>query len=314
MRSSNTKGSATIPLIITIAILVLLSGFYFYYISHTTTSSVPSTGDTTIGTSFNPNNPNGSVYLQTQTQENYQPLINYQASTSATSSLIYRTATQPAQPVSPAPNPATIINNTPQTIAYSYSPFITGTTSSTPSTNSYAPEQINPVIWPTQTTNTTTPATTTKKKKGFGGFGGLGGGQIGGSDFNWTGLLVGVGTAGISSLVGNLFGGNSLSSGVTGSSGSGSSDNFGGEITDTTQCTCGDSTLLYIDDVRGQSLELLYEPLTTTLYSHYNTDTGATVMGTYTSGGTCEKYSVETEECESEGNPDGTISIMGTSE
>ena len=312
MRSSNTKGSATIPLIITIAILVLLSGFYFYSILHKTNPSNTNSGSTTIGTSFSPNDPNGSVYLKTQTQENYQPIINYQA-TPATSSIIYKASIQPAQPslLPQSSSPTTIINNTPQTITYSYSPFITNTDSSAPTTNSYAPEQINPIVWPTQTTNTTTPATTTKKKKKFGGFGG---GQIEGAGFNWTSLLIGVGTAGVSSLVNSLFSGTSLSGTGSSGSGGGSSDNFGGEITDTTQCTCGDSTLLYIDDVRGQSLELIYEPLVTTLYSHYNTDTGATVMGTYTSGGTCEKYSEETEECESEGNPDGTISSMGTSE
>jgi hypothetical protein len=302
MRSSNTKGSATIPLIITIAILVLLSGFYFYSIWHVT----PTTNGTPQNTQdniFSPNNPNGSVYLQTPTQENYQPLTNYQTAT--TSSTVYKAAIQPTQ--SPISSPATIINNTPQTIAYSYSPFITSTASSVATTNYYAPDPVRPVVWPTQPTNTVTPVVTTKKKRG----GGIGS-QISSSGFDWTGLLIGIGTGGIYPLVNSFLGGSNPISSLGGSVTSGGGGNFGGQVTQTKQCTCGASTLLYIDDVSGSSLQLLYSPGQSTLYDHQNYQSGATVMGTYSSGGTCQVY--KGEECESEGNPDGTINIIGTSQ
>lgn len=95
--------------------------------------------------------------------------------------------------------------------------------------------------------------------------------------------------------------------------GGGTSQQFGGRVTSTTQCTCSDSVLIDIQDVRGQTLSLLYVYGVSETYSYYNVQgTGQNVLGTYTSGGSC--LVVSGTSCSTEGNPSGTIQKIGTSE
>ena len=70
--------------------------------------------------------------------------------------------------------------------------------------------------------------------------------------------------------------------------------------------------MLNINDVRGNNLELVYTPGISKLYEYYNVyGTGQNVLGTYTQGGSCMVYSGNN--CRREGNPRGTISLIGTS-
>jgi len=104
-------------------------------------------------------------------------------------------------------------------------------------------------------------------------------------------------------------------SGMFGGGGGGSSgtQNFGGSVTKVTRCTCGPSSMLDINDVRGQQISVIYTPGASQLYMDYNVNgTGQNVLGTYTSGGQCMVYSGTS--CRSEGNPKGTIQLIGTSQ
>lgn len=123
------------------------------------------------------------------------------------------------------------------------------------------------------------------------------------------GILVGSLTGAISSLFGGGGGGGGLGA-IFGSGGSG---NFGGKITNVTYCTCSISLMLDIADVRGQSISLIFSPGASQLYEDYNVFTaGPEVLGTYVgSGSMCEVY--DGESCNSQGNPRGTIKMIGTS-
>jgi hypothetical protein len=91
------------------------------------------------------------------------------------------------------------------------------------------------------------------------------------------------------------------------------SGNFGGRITNVTYCTCSISLLLDINDVRGWTTSLLFSPGFSHLYAYYNIfAAGPEVLGTYIqSGGQCQVY--DGVSCNSQGNPQGTIKIVGTS-
>lgn len=93
--------------------------------------------------------------------------------------------------------------------------------------------------------------------------------------------------------------------------GGGGTQNFGGQVTQTQQCTCSGSTMVTIKDVRGQTISLIYQPGASTLYANYNIySTNVNVLGTYVSGGVCLMVG---EPCETTGNPQGTIQQIGTS-
>ncbi len=102
-----------------------------------------------------------------------------------------------------------------------------------------------------------------------------------------------------------------LAAGGGGGGGSGAISNFGGPITMTYTCTCSSNTLLTIQDVRGQSLQLMYQPGVSILYLYGSLTTGAQTLGNYTSGGQCLIYSGYT--CTTYGSPIGTITQIGTS-
>jgi len=135
---------------------------------------------------------------------------------------------------------------------------------------------------------------------GNGGFGG-GSGSGNSSSGSASGLL---------GALGGVAGGAALSGAGGGTSATGI-QNFGGRITSTYTCTCSANTLVYIQDVRGQSLQLMYQPGASILYMNYNISAGVNVLGDYTSGGQCLVYAGES--CTTEGSPQGTIRQIGTS-
>ncbi len=129
-------------------------------------------------------------------------------------------------------------------------------------------------------------------------------------------ILVGSLAGGITSLFGGGGGGGGGGGlgALFGGSGSGATGNFGGKITNVTYCTCSVSLMLDIDDVRGQSISLIFSPGSSDLYADYNVfESGPEVLGTYSQGGgQCQVYSGES--CNSQGSPQGTIKMIGTSE
>ncbi|MES2623218.1 MAG: hypothetical protein V4576_02300 [Patescibacteria group bacterium] len=86
---------------------------------------------------------------------------------------------------------------------------------------------------------------------------------------------------------------------------------FGGQITSMTICPCSLNILLYVQDVRGYTLPLMYQPGVTLLYSWYRPTSGVWGLGNYVTGGTCLVYSGYT--CTPGGYPVGTMSQLGTS-
>lgn len=113
--------------------------------------------------------------------------------------------------------------------------------------------------------------------------------------------------------MGNIGGGSGNDSGGNQGGGGGGSQNFGGSVSKVTRCTCSSSSMLDIDDVRGSQIQLIYTPGSSRLYANYNVNgTGQNVLGTYAGGGQC--MVLRGEECESEGNPRGTIQMIGTSQ
>jgi hypothetical protein len=143
-----------------------------------------------------------------------------------------------------------------------------------------------------------------------------GGNQNGGSGSNnsssslfsgLAGLAAGVG---IAAGLGSLFGGGGSSAAGGGSTGV--IANFGGPLTVNYTCTCSSNSLLTIQDVRGQSLQLIFQPGTSILYAYGSLRTGAQVLGDYISGGgQCLVYAGTS--CTTYGSPNGTIRQIGTS-
>ena len=87
--------------------------------------------------------------------------------------------------------------------------------------------------------------------------------------------------------------------------------NVGGPISNITPCTCSANFLLYITDVRGMVIPVMYQPGVTLLYKMYTPMVGVNTLGQYVSGGTCLIY-VGTG-CSSGGTPIGTLIQLGTS-
>ena len=140
------------------------------------------------------------------------------------------------------------------------------------------------------------------------------------SDSSGGGSSGGGALGGVAGGLGGAFGGSSGSKGGSssgGGSGGGSADYFGGQITQSTVCTCSDSVLLAIQDVASnQTLQVMYYPGVSTLHDYRNIwTTGVNVIGGLTqSGGECEIYAGTT--CTTEGTADYTIDFprgIGTS-
>jgi hypothetical protein len=87
--------------------------------------------------------------------------------------------------------------------------------------------------------------------------------------------------------------------------------NFGGESTSMVTCTCSSNLLIYVHDVRGPTLPLIYQPGATILYKMYRPTAGVNMLGQYISGGQCMVYAVVG--CVSGGTPVGTMIQLGTS-
>ncbi len=87
--------------------------------------------------------------------------------------------------------------------------------------------------------------------------------------------------------------------------------NFGGRSTAMTTCTCSSNLLIYVQDVRGMNLPLIYQPGVTMLYQMYRPTSGVNMLGSYVTGGQCLIYSGTT--CTSGGTPVGTMTKLGTS-
>ncbi len=100
--------------------------------------------------------------------------------------------------------------------------------------------------------------------------------------------------------------------GGLGGGGGGTTQEFGGEVSRVTQCTCSNSSMLDIKDVRGQTISVIFQNGKSKLFREANINgTGQNVLGTYSSGGSCLVY--HGEDCTSEGSPKGTIVNIGTS-
>jgi hypothetical protein len=125
------------------------------------------------------------------------------------------------------------------------------------------------------------------------------------------------GSNGALSAIGGLAAGVGIAAGLSAAFGGGGGasvgviSNFGGPITVTYTCTCSSNMLLTIQDVRGQSLQLIYQPGVSILYSYGSLRTGAQTLGNYVSGGQCLVYAGVS--CTTYGAPNGTITQIGTS-
>lgn len=87
--------------------------------------------------------------------------------------------------------------------------------------------------------------------------------------------------------------------------------NFGGITTAMVNCTCSANILLYVQDVRGTNLPLIYQPGATILYMNYRPTSGVWVLGNYIAGGQCLIYAGTG--CTTGGTPVGTMTQVGTS-
>jgi hypothetical protein len=141
------------------------------------------------------------------------------------------------------------------------------------------------------------------------------GSQSSGSGNSGSGLFSGLaGLAagiGISAGLNSLFGGGATS--AIGSAGATSViANFGGPLAVNFTCTCSANSLLTIQDVRGQTLQLIFQPGASILYAYGSLRPGAQVLGDYITGaGQCLIYSGVS--CTPFGAPMGTIRQIGTS-
>lgn len=116
-------------------------------------------------------------------------------------------------------------------------------------------------------------------------------------------------------ISGAMSGGAGGGGGAGGAGGGASVDNFGGEVTNITECTCSGGRLVTIRDVRGDTKDLFYGYGRSTLHEEYNLSTSVNVVGGYTqSGTTCEVYNGES--CDTQGTAIGDIDFprgVGTS-
>ncbi|MES2409180.1 MAG: hypothetical protein V4509_02655 [Patescibacteria group bacterium] len=92
-------------------------------------------------------------------------------------------------------------------------------------------------------------------------------------------------------------------------------DNFGGQVTNITECTCSGGRLVTVKDIRGDTKDLFYGYGRSTLHEEYNLSTGVNVVGGFTQSSTaCEVY--DGEECDQQGTAQGDIDFprgVGTS-
>jgi hypothetical protein len=320
----NHQKGAIEPWVITVAgiliILFIILFLLFFFSRNQPTQNAPATTG-----SYVPLNPSSSSFGTSQV--NHQTLGN----------IPYPSTAVPNAPISNAPvqTPIQVAPQqnyqieTVQNIPISSAPFITDTVATQNTDYATVPDVVYNPYMPTLISLTPNPNTpsqstqTTVRKSGGGG----------GSGDNTLGILTTVGVSVIGLLVGGVVGlaigallggglgsllggggGGGLGGLLGGFGGGGGSGNFGGQITNVTYCTCsGASELLYIQDVASkQQLQLLYQPGQSTLYANYNISQGANVLGSYSGGGQCQVYSGE--ECQSQGNPQGTITMIGTSQ
>ena len=88
--------------------------------------------------------------------------------------------------------------------------------------------------------------------------------------------------------------------------------NFGGKLLVNFTCTCSGNSLLTIQDVRGQTKEIIYQPGASRLYAYYTLVPSVNVLGDYVPGvGKCTVYAAVG--CSPHGAPLGTIRQIGTS-
>jgi hypothetical protein len=111
---------------------------------------------------------------------------------------------------------------------------------------------------------------------------------------------------------GGTSGGGGMGAGGGGGTSGGAVTPFGGQTTSMVNCTCSFNILLYVKDVRGTVLPLIYQPGVTVLYQGYRPTSGVNVLGNYTSGGQCLIYAGTS--CTSGGTPIGTMTQLGTSQ
>ena len=79
------------------------------------------------------------------------------------------------------------------------------------------------------------------------------------------------------------------------------------------ECTCSGGTLIEFQSyVDNSTVEYIYQPGATTLYANYNIlSSGNYFLSTHFPYGICLVYIGES--CETEGNPQGTLMMVGTS-
>lgn len=106
-------------------------------------------------------------------------------------------------------------------------------------------------------------------------------------------------------------GGGGMGAGGGGGTSGGAVTPFGGKTTSMVNCTCSFNILLYVQDTKGATLPLIYQPGVTVLYQGYRPTSGVNVLGNYTSGGQCQIYAGTS--CTSGGTPIGTMTQLGTS-
>ncbi len=117
----------------------------------------------------------------------------------------------------------------------------------------------------------------------------------------------GSGAAGAGAIAGGIAGAAGGGRAITGTG----LQNFGGMTTAMVNCTCSFNILLYVQDVRGATLPLIYQPGATILYSYFRPTSGVKVLGQYVTGGQCLIYAGTT--CTTGGSPIGTMVQLGTS-
>ena len=346
MIKNGQKGAA--PMYVTIiVVLLILVGIYIFFSFKNSSSTSTGTPTTTNSNPFTALDSSSNIQVANNTTPPNQPLIPTASSVTQNAPVIQQpvTYTQPVvQQIQTTPQPlvtAPFINKVVPITNSGYAAPIADVVpvTYTPTIPTYNIPYTTATI---PVTNTTTKATTTKVVSSGGGssdsgsvtsgvvsgllgcvtgllvsgpigcivFGVLGGlsgaGTFGGAA---GGIIGGITSGGLGSITGLLGGGGGIGGMFGGGGGSG---NFGGRVTDVTYCTCSISIMLDVDDVRGQSLQLIYMPGVSQLYANYDVyGTGQNVLGTYTQGGECEVY--DGESCNSQGSPDGMISLIGTS-
>ena len=336
MIKQSRKGATPIPILVSVVvILVIIGGIYIYFSPKNSTPSNTATSTTT-----NPFSPLNSSSNNTQTSasdiSNAYPYTNNVATSAiklATAPNTYYSQTTSYKSSNPISN------------IVSGMPFLTNTTVVS-NQNQYAPLATTPVTTqynnyvangtynavPLATSSTQNASSNTTNSNGssldfMGGIMGSAAGSLigsmitgdptGGITGGIVGGAMGSGLAGGGNGGGGGGGGGGLGGmmggggGFGGGGGGGGTSAFGGEVTQITRCTCGASSLLYINQASGGQIQLIYMPGQSKLYANYNVNgTGQQVLGTYTPGGQCQVY--RGTSCPNEGSPQGTISQIGT--